>query len=92
MRHITRPYGRRISCITDGQDAIRTDSAQSIRMDSPCIDTDGATRHIEARLRIDMSQRLQIDYAIRFLFAFRLYADSISSSIGCLYMKGAILG
>ena len=92
LRHITRPYGRRISCITDGQDAIRTDSAQSIRMDSPCIDTDGATRHIEARLRIDMSQRLQIDYASCFRLAFRLYTDSISSSIGCLYMKGPILG
>ena len=92
LRHIARPYGRRISLISDGQDAIRTDSAQSIRMDSACIDADRTTRHVETSLCINMSQRLQIDYAVRFLFACSLYADGISLSIGCHYMKGTILG
>ena len=92
LRHIARPYGRRISLISDGQDAIRTDSAQSIRMDSPCIDTDRTALHIESRLRIDMSQRLQMDCASCFRLACSLYADGIALSIGCLYMKGAILG
>ena len=92
LRHIARPYGRRISRISDGQDAIRTDSAQSIRMNSPCIDADRTTRHVETSLCINMSQCFQIDSVRSFRLSSHLYTDGISLGIGCLYMKGTILG
>ena len=92
LRHIARPYGRRISRISDGQDAIRTDSAQSIRMDSPCIDADSATRHVETSLCINMSQCFQIDNGRSFRLSSSLHTDGIPLGIGCLYMKGTILG
>ena len=92
LRHIARPYGRRISRISDGQDAIRTDSAQSIRMDSPCIDADRTTRHVETSLCINMSQCFQIDNGRSFRLSSSLHTDGIPLGIGCLYMKGTILG